>query len=92
MTACCALFVLQTLPFLKAAQPGALKPLLENGFTTVDMAAVQAFAQKTLVPMVRSSASSSAAVSCATADVHVTAETAIHAVSYMAQQLSFSCA
>jgi hypothetical protein len=51
----------QTLPFLKAAQPGALRPLIENGFTTVDMAAVQAFAQKTLVPMVRSSCCGSAA-------------------------------
>jgi hypothetical protein len=47
--------MLQTMPFLKAAQPGALKPLLANGFTTIDMTAVQAFAQKTLVPMVRSS-------------------------------------
>lgn len=44
--------MLQALPFLKSAQPGALKPLLANGFTKVDMAAVQAFAQKTLVPMV----------------------------------------
>jgi hypothetical protein len=47
--------MLQTLPFLKAAQPSALKPLLANGFTTIDMGAVQTFAQKTLVPMVSSS-------------------------------------
>lgn len=48
------LLPLQSLPFLKAAQPDALKPLLANGFTTIDMAAVQTFATKTLVPMVRS--------------------------------------
>ncbi|WIA38305.1 hypothetical protein OEZ86_001645 [Tetradesmus obliquus] len=46
------LLLLQSLPFLKAAQPDALKPLLANGFTTIDMAAVQTFATKTLVPMI----------------------------------------
>jgi hypothetical protein len=67
--------VSQTLPFLRAAQPGALRPLIENGFTTVDMAAVQAFAQKTLVPMVRISCSSHQQLKqFAVASVHVIAE------------------
>jgi hypothetical protein len=54
------LLLLQSLPFLKAAQPGAIVHLVANGFSSgfsnisnIDVVAVRAYAQDTLLPMVR---------------------------------------